>query len=149
LDEQRPIKDSPAVDADHSHTASTQEVKSGVTLPVKVSELRRKLGEKAKQQPKFRFYTLYDRVYRLDVLTAAWWLVLKNDGAPGVDGLSCRDIMDGPGAARFLQELHEELRTNAIGRNRSGVSTSPSRTAGPDRWEYPRFGIGSYRWRWS
>jgi RNA-directed DNA polymerase len=105
------MKDSPANSADHSHTASTQEVKSGVTLPVKVSELRRKLGEKAKQQPKFRFYALYDRVYRLDVLMAAWWLVLKNDGAPGVDGISCGDIVDGPGAMAFLQELHEELRT--------------------------------------
>jgi RNA-directed DNA polymerase len=53
---------------------------------------------------------LYDRVYRLDVLTAAWWLVWKSNGAPGVDGVSCQDIIDGPGAAAFLQELHDELR---------------------------------------
>lgn len=87
------------------------EVKSGVTLPQKVSDLRWKLGRKAEQEPKFRFYALYDRVYRLDVLTAAWWLVWKNDSAPGVDGQSCRDIIDGPGARAFLEELHEELRT--------------------------------------
>ncbi len=87
------------------------EVKSGVRLPVKVSELRWKLGRKAKQEPKFRFYALYDRIYRLDVLTAAWWLVMKNDGAPGLDGVSCQDIIDGPGARKFLEELHEELRT--------------------------------------
>jgi RNA-directed DNA polymerase len=80
-------------------------------LPSKVSELRSQLSRKAKQEPRFRFYALYDRVYRLDVLTAAWWLVLKNDGAPGVDGVSCQDIIDGPGATVFLQELHEELRT--------------------------------------
>jgi RNA-directed DNA polymerase len=89
----------------------TPEVKSGVALPPKVSELRSKLSRKAKQEPRFRFYALYDRVYRPDVLTAAWWLVLKNDGAPGVDGQSCQDIIDGPGATVFLQELQEDLRT--------------------------------------
>lgn len=80
-------------------------------MPSKVSELRSKLSRKAKQERRFRFYALYDRVYRLDVLTAAWWLVLKNDGAAGVDGVSCQDIIDGPGATAFLQELHEDLRT--------------------------------------
>jgi len=44
------------------------------------------------------------------VLTAAWQLVLKNKGAAGVDGLTCQDILDGPGAGVYLQELHEQLR---------------------------------------
>jgi RNA-directed DNA polymerase len=73
---------------------ASPEAKSGVALPPNVSELRGKLGQKAKQDPKFRFYTLYDRIYRDDVLTAAWWLVLAKNGAPGVDGMTCQDIID-------------------------------------------------------
>lgn len=87
------------------------ETRSGVKFILTVSQLRWKLGRKAKQEPRFRFYALYDRVYRDDVLTVAWWLVWKKNGAPGVDGVSCQDIMDGPGAARFLEDLREELRT--------------------------------------
>ena len=90
------------------------ETKSGVLLPLKTSQLRWKLGRKAKQEPQFRFYALYDRIYRLDVLEAAWWLVLKNDGAPGVDRVSCKDLLDRPdGVAGFLQQLQEELRTKS------------------------------------
>ncbi len=87
------------------------EVRHDVTFVLAVSLLRWKLWRKAKQEPKFRFYTLYDRIYRLDVLTVAWWLVWKNDGAPGIDGMSCRDIIDGPGAGKFLADLQEELRS--------------------------------------
>jgi RNA-directed DNA polymerase len=87
------------------------EVRNGVKFILTVSQLRWKLWRKAKQESRFRFYALYDRIYRLDVLTVAWWLVLRNNGAPGVDGMSCQDIIDGPGAAKFLEELQEELRS--------------------------------------
>jgi RNA-directed DNA polymerase len=87
------------------------EARSGVALPPKVSELRRKLGQKAKQEPKFRFYALYDRIARDDVLMTAWWLVLAHNGAPGVDGISCQEIIDGPGATIYLKELLQELGT--------------------------------------
>ena len=86
------------------------EVKNGIRLPPKLSTLRSKLGQKAKREPRFRFYALYDRIMRPDVLEAAWQLVLKNDGAAGVDGVSCRDVLDGPGPDAFLSALHEALR---------------------------------------
>jgi RNA-directed DNA polymerase len=89
------------------------EVKSGIMLPQKISELRRKLAHKAKQEPEFRFYALYDRIYREDVLRAAWWLVLKNNGAPGVDGVTCQDILECPDFDAYIRELHEELRTGS------------------------------------
>ena len=87
-------------------------VKSKVKLPEKVAELRRKLYQKAKQEPKFRFYTLYDRVYRPDVLLAAWWIVLAKDKSPGIDGVTCQDIIDAPGGVeKYLEDLQLTLRT--------------------------------------
>jgi RNA-directed DNA polymerase len=81
-------------------------------LPEKLSQLRQKLGQKAKQEPHFRFYALYDRIHRRDTLEAAWEQVAANGGSPGVDGLSISQIADGPGgAAAFLEELQEALRT--------------------------------------
>ena len=87
------------------------EVRHGVKFILDVSQLRWKLWRKAKQEPKFRFYALYDRVYRFDVLSVAWWLVLANKGAPGVDGVSFDDIINGPGATKFLEDLQEELKS--------------------------------------
>jgi RNA-directed DNA polymerase len=78
-------------------------------LPPKVCRLRRKLSEKAKREPKFRFYTLYDRIYRLDVLMSAWRLVARNGGAPGVDGVTIDEVVTG-GEQAFVEQLHEELK---------------------------------------
>lgn len=78
----------------------------------KVQVLRSKLHKKAKTEPKFRFYALYDRVYRKDVLEAAWKQIGKRGKASGIDGVTADQLLDETGGVeRFLNEIHEELRT--------------------------------------
>jgi group II intron reverse transcriptase/maturase len=78
------------------------------TLP-KVEKLQQALHAKAKQSPGYRFYALYDKIYRADVL----WIALRrcriNGGAPGIDGQTFDDI-EAYGETRWLDELAEELR---------------------------------------
>jgi group II intron reverse transcriptase/maturase len=76
----------------------------------KVQKLQAALHAKAKESPAFRFYALYDKVYRKDVLATAFWQCRLNDGAPGVDGQTFLQIID-YGVDRWLDELAEELRT--------------------------------------
>lgn len=74
----------------------------------KVQELQRKLYLKAKSQPDFRFYALYDKVYRKDVLVKAWQKVRANHGSPGIDGVTIKDIEE-EGVGGFLKGIQEEL----------------------------------------
>lgn len=84
---------------------------NGRGLPEKLFTLRQKLYLKAKREPKFRFYALYDRIYRRDVLEAAWVLVARNGGKPGVDGVTIEEIKNSPGGPEALvSELHQELK---------------------------------------
>ena len=84
---------------------------NGDGLPGKVFLLRQKLYRKAKREPQFRFYALYDRICRPDVLRAAWDRVARNGGAPGVDGVSIEQVRNSDqGPAGLVKELEEALR---------------------------------------
>jgi RNA-directed DNA polymerase len=83
-------------------------------LPGKVFLLRQKLYLKAKRETAFRFYALYDRICRPDVLAAAWERVAANKGAPGVDGVSIESVLASDhGVDGLLREIHLSLTAKA------------------------------------
>jgi RNA-directed DNA polymerase len=77
--------------------------------PLKIRMLQKKLYQKAKEEPNYRFYLLYDKMYREDLLAHAYALAKSNQGAPGVDGQSFRDI-ESRGLEEWLSGVREELR---------------------------------------
>ena len=97
-----------------SDAACVKQPKNDMHLSQTVITLRDKLSQKAKQEPKFRFYALYDRIYRMDVLESAWKRVNANKGAAGVDGVRLKDITSTPGGVDgLLKEIQDELRSKS------------------------------------
>lgn len=104
-------------------TPTTEQAKAGqnepgemtvreALLPPKLRELRAKLKMKAKQEPKFRFYSLYGHLCQPWVLQAAWAQVQANGGAPGIDGVSVRVIgRSEESVTAFLAETEQMLKT--------------------------------------
>lgn len=76
--------------------------------PSRVQELQRRLYHKSKAEPNFRFYTMWDKVCRRDVLQEAWRRVRANRGAAGVDGVSIQTI-ERDGVEAFLESLRRDL----------------------------------------
>ena len=81
-----------------------------LSTPESVQKLQTALHDKAKEAPNFRFYALYDKVYRKDVLSYAYERCQANGGAAGVDNQTFENI-EQYGAERWLDELTQELKS--------------------------------------
>jgi len=81
-----------------------------LTSPEEIRSLQRNLYAKAKKEPDFRFYSLYDKVHRTDILAHAYLLAKANKGAEGVDGMTFEAI-EILGLGEWLIRLQEDLRT--------------------------------------
>ena len=79
--------------------------------PIKIRMLQIKLYQKAKEEPSYRFYLLYDKVWREDILQHAYELVRANKGAPGVDGQTF-DQIESEGLEKWLGGIRNDLRSN-------------------------------------
>jgi RNA-directed DNA polymerase len=80
-----------------------------LATPSKIRELQIKLYRKAKNEPGYRFYMLYDKIYREDILAHAYALARANQGAPGVDGQTFERI-ESAGVEEWLTGIRQELR---------------------------------------
>ncbi len=96
-----------------------------LATPTTIRTLQRKLYRKAKAEPAFRFYLLYDKIYRADILRHAYALARANAGAPGTDGMTFAAV-EASGLERWLVGLRKELHESvsevlAADRARGGI----------------------------
>jgi RNA-directed DNA polymerase len=98
----------PAVCSD----SNKKEGKGGMTkTPISLQDLRRSLYVKAKAEPTWRFWGLYVHVCKMETLQEAYWMAKRNDGAPGIDGVTFEAIEES-GRESFLKQIQDELVQN-------------------------------------
>ncbi len=109
-------------------------MKTGGSLaaPESVRKLQTALHAKAKESPDFRFYALSDKVWRADILQAAWHAVRRNGGASGVDGETVQRIEE-RGVQRWLGELARDLKEGTYRPNAVRQVMIPKKQAGKYR----------------
>jgi RNA-directed DNA polymerase len=91
-------------------SGNSREIDVSLQTPLsKVEKLQNSLQAKAKSEPNYRFYSLWDKVYREDILREAYRRSRANAGAPGVDGIDFETI-ETAGVERWIKALQEELR---------------------------------------
>src|ERR1700684_3929967 len=113
--------------------------------PIKIRMLQRKLYQKAKEEPDYRFYLLYDKIYREDILNHAYALAKSNQGAPGVDGQSFTGI-EAAGLEEWLNGIRNDLRAKtytpqAVRRVRIPKPGGGERPLGISNSNYSRFDL--------
>ena len=104
-----------------------------LSTPKSVQKLQRALHAKAKTEAGYRFYALYDKIYREDILAYAYAQCRTNQGAPGVDGQDFADV-EKYGVERWLGELALALREETYRPDRSDECISRKPTANSGRW---------------
>ena len=109
--------------------------------PEQIRELQTKLYRKAKQEAGFRFYALYDKVYREDIIEHAYQLVKANKGAPGIDGIAFEAI-EAQGVERYVEQIAEELRNKTYKPMPVRRVYIPKRMGPQDHLGYPRSRTG-------
>jgi RNA-directed DNA polymerase len=114
--------------------------------PARIRDLQRALYRRAKKEPHFRAYAIYDKVYRPDILRHAYALARANGGAPGPDGSTFEEIEAG-GRDVLLEELREELKTKTYRPGPVRRVYIPKLNGGSARWASPTFATAWSRQR--
>jgi RNA-directed DNA polymerase len=107
-----------------------------LATPKKIRNLQRALYQRAKQSPQQRFHSLYDKVFRRDVLTHAFALCRANDGAAGPDGMTFASLNDAD-VEGLLTKVSEQLQTKMYRPGPVRRVYIPKQMEGSARWAFP------------